>query len=326
MITRRTLFASVGAAALAVSPTVVAQDFPSRPIRLVVPFPPGGALDAYVRAVQEDLGKALGQPVIAENLAGAGGAIGAQAVARARPDGYTLMAGTIQTLSMNAAVRSNLGYDPIKDFVPVVQTVMVNYILVVHPGLPVKTLPDLIAYAKANPGKVSYATSGTGSPQHMAVALLQAKTEIDLLHVPYKGIGAVLNDLLAGQVLMTIADQASLLPHVKAGKLRAIAGASRRRIADLPELPTIAETAGLSDYEAVAWQGLAAPASTPLAVVQRLNEAVNRVQTAPAMSERLRKMGFELVGGSADAFRQYIAADLAKWKKVARDNSITVTD
>ena len=319
---RRTFVTAAAAGALGSAAPAHAQDYPARPIRLVVPFPPGGALDAYVRAVQQDLEKQLGQPVVPDNVPGAGGMIGAAAVARAKPDGYTVMAGPIQTLSMNAAVYPKMSYDPLKDFVPVVQTVMVNYILVVHPGVPAKTVPELLAYAKANPGKLTYATSGAGSPQHMAVALLQARAGLDLLHVPYKGIGSAVTDLLGGQVQMTIADEASLMPHVKAGKLRALAVAGRRRSAQLPELPTIADAGGLADYEAVAWQGIVVPAGTPGPVVQRLNDAFNKVQADPAVSERLRKMGFELVGGSSEAFRQYLAADVAKWKKVAKDNNI----
>ena len=323
MFTRRTFVAAATAAALCTAaPPLHADDYPSRPIRLVIPFPPGGALDTYVRAVQQDLQTQLGQPVIAENMPGAGGMIGAVAVARSKPDGYTLMAAPIQTLSINAAVYPKISYDPLQDFVPVVQTIRVNYILAVHPSLPVKTVPELIAYAKANPGKVSYATSGSGSAQHMAVALLQAKAGLNLLHVPYKGMGPAVTDLIGGQVNMTIADEASLMPHVKSGKLRALAVAGRKHSTQLPDLPTIAEAANLPDYEAVAWQGIVAPAGTPAHIIQRVNDAFNKVQAMPAVNERMKQLGFEPVGGSPDAFRQYLAADIAKWKKVARDENI----
>ena len=323
MFTRRMFVAAVTAAALCTAvPPLHADDYPSRPIRLVIPFPPGGALDTYVRAVQQDLQTQLGQPVIAENMPGAGGMIGAVAVARSKPDGYTLMAAPIQTLSINAAVYPKIGYDPLQDFIPVVQTIRVNYILAVHPSLPVKTVPELIAYAKANPGKVSYATSGSGSAQHMAVALLQAKAGLDLLHVPYKGMGPAVTDLIGGQVNMTIADEASLMPHVKSGKLRALAVAGRKHSPQVPDLPTIAEAANLPDYEAVAWQGIVAPAGTPAHIIQRVNDAFNKVQAMPAVIERMKQLGFETVGGSSNAFRQYLAADIAKWKKVARDENI----
>ena len=324
MLNRRSfvLTAALGAS-LAIPLLLHAQDYPARPIRLIVPFPPGGALDTYVRAVQQDLEKELGQPVVVDNVAGAGGALGAGALIRAKPDGYTVMAGPVQTLSVNAAVNPKLTYDPLTQFVPVMQTVMVNYILVVRPSMPIKTVAELIAYAKERPGKLTYATSGTGSAQHMAVALLQAKAGIDLLHVPYKGMGPAINDLLAGQVDMTIADVASLMPQVKAGKLRAIAVAGRKRSSQLPELPTISETTNLADYDAVAWQGIVVPVGTPASVVQRLNSAFNNVQSNPAVVARLTGMGFELVGGSPEAFRQYMAADVAKWKKVAKDYNIT---
>ncbi|MGE0800612.1 MAG: Bug family tripartite tricarboxylate transporter substrate binding protein [Lautropia sp.] len=323
MSCRRTFIRTAGAGALLCATSLLrADDYPSRPIRLVVPFPPGGALDTYVRVVQQELERQLGQPVVPENLPGAGGMIGAAAVARAKPDGYTVMAGPIQTLSINTAVHPKMSYDPLTDFAAVVQTVMVNYILAVNPKVPAKSVAELIAHAKANPGKVTYATSGSGSAQHMAVALLQAKAGLDLLHVPYKGMGPAINDLLGGQVDMTIADEASLVPHVKTGKLRALAVAGARRSAQLPDLPTIAQAAKLPDYDAVAWQGIVVPAATPAPIVQRLNDAFNRAQTTPAISERLKTMGFELVGGSADAFRQFLAADVAKWKQVAKENNI----
>lgn len=324
MLNRRCFVATAALGVSLASPSLLhAQDYPVRPIRLIVPFPPGGALDTYVRLVQQELEKDLGQPIVVDNVAGAGGAIGAVALIRAKPDGYTMMAGPVQTLSVNAAVNPKLTYDPLTQFVPVIQTVMVNYILVMRPSLPIKSMTELIAYAKERPGKLSYATSGTGSAQHMAVALLQAKAGIDLLHVPYKGMGPALNDLLAGQVDMAIADVASLMPQVKAGKLRAIAVAGRKRSFQLPELPTISETVNLADYDVVAWQGIVVPVGTPASVVQRLNSAFNNVQSNTAIVAKLTGMGYEIVGGSPEAFRQYMTADVGKWKKVAKDYNIT---
>ncbi len=321
---RRRFLARTGVAVLAAVGLsgARAQEWPARPIKLIVPFPPGGALDGYVRAVQPVLAQSLGQPVVVENTSGAGGLIGAQAVARAAPDGYTVLAGNVQTLSMNAAVYAKMPYDPQADFEPVVQTVMVNYVMVVHPSVPARTLPELLAWARAQPGRLTFASSGVGSAQHLAGALLQARTGLQFTHVPYKGIGAVVGDILAGHVNMVISDQASMMPHVKAGKLRALAVGSANRSSDYPDLPTIAEAANLPDFEAVAWQGFAVPRGTPAAVIDKLNSTMNRLQTAPATAERLRSMGFTLVGGSAEAFRRYIAADLAKWVKVARDNNI----
>ena len=299
-----------------------AQDWPARPVKIIVPFPPGGALDGHVRAVQPALAQALGVPVVIENPAGAGGMIGAQAVARSAPDGYTVLAGNVQTLSMNSAVYAKMPYEPLRDFDPVVQTVIVNYVLVVHPSVPARTLPELLAWAKANPAALTFASSGIGSAQHMAGALLQTRTGLQFTHVPYKGIGAVVGDLLAGHVQMAITDQASMMPHVKAGKLRALAVGSARRSGEYPELPTIAEAAGLPDFEAVAWQGFVVPRGTPQAAVEKLNAAVNRVQADPAMAEKLRSMGLIPVGGSPDDFRRYVTADMAKWVKVARENNI----
>lgn len=317
---RRRFLAGV-AAAVAFGPAH-AQDWPSRPIKLIVPFPPGGALDDYVRAVQPAIAQLLGVPVVVENPAGAGGLIGAQAVARSAPDGYTVLAGNVQTLSLNAAVYPKMPYEPLRDFEPVVQTVMVNCVLVVQPSVPARTLPELLAWAKANPGALTFASLGVGSVQHMAGALLQSRTGLQFTHVPYKGIGAVVGDILAGHVNRVITDQASMMPHIKTGKLRMLAVGSAQRSPDYPDLPTIAEAAGLPDFEAVAWQGFAVPRGTPLAVVDTLNAAVNRMQTVPAMAERLRSMGFTPVGGSAEDFRRYITADMAKWVKVARGNNI----
>ena len=264
---RRRFLAQTGAGLLAYALAPAwAQDWPNRPVKLIVPFPPGGALDAYARAVQPALAQLLGQAVVIENPAGAGGMIGAQAVARSAPDGYTILAGNVQTLSMNAAVHAKMAYDPLVDFEPVVQTVMVNYVLVVHPSVPARNVAELLAWAREQPGRLSFASSGVGSAQHLAGALLQARTDLKFTHVPYKGVGALVADLLAGHVHMVIADQASLMPHVKAGKLRALAVGSRERSPDLPELPTIAEAARLDDFEAVAWQGFAVPRGTPVAV------------------------------------------------------------
>ena len=302
----------------------MSQSYPARPIRVIVPFPPGGALDGYARIIQPALSQELGQPVVIENQPGAGGLIGASAVAKAAPDGYTLLAGNIQTLALNAAVYQHMPYDALKDFTPIVQTVKVNYVLVVNPKVPVATVAELIAYAKANPGKLTYATSGAGSAQHLAVVLFAARTGTNLTHVPYKGVGALTQDLLGGIVDLAIADQASMMPHVKAGTLRAFALAGAKRSSDYPDLPTIAEAGNIPGYEAVAWQGFAGPANLPPSIVQRLNEAIRKVQLQPAIQQRLISLAYTPVGDSPEEFARYIRDETAKWSKVAREYKITV--
>jgi tripartite-type tricarboxylate transporter receptor subunit TctC len=212
-------------------------------------------------------------------------------------------------------------YDPVKDLAPVMQTVMVNYVLVVSPGVPVRTVPELVAYAKANPGKLSYGSSGSGSAQHMAAELFKAQTGTNITHVPYKGTGALVGDLVAGQV---IADQASMMPQVKAGKLRALAVGGARRSPEYPDIPTVAEAGSLPGYEAVAWQGIAAPAGTPSPIVKRLHEAFLKVQADPEVRTRLATAGLTPVDGSPDDFGKYIRSEIAKWSKVAKDIGATI--
>ena len=295
-----------------------AQPYPSRPIRLVVAFPPGGAVDAYARIVQARFGEALGQGIVIENRAGAGGMIGAELVAKAPPDGYTLLLGNIASLAMNVGVYSKMPYDPAKDFAPVLRTVDVNYALVVHPAVPANTVGELIAHAKSNPGKLSYGSAGAGSAPHLATELLKQRAGIDMVHVPYKGGGPMVTDLVGGQIQLAIGDQANLMPQVKAGKLRVLAVGSARRSPNYPEVPTIAE-AGFPGYEAGAWQGLVAPAGTPPDVVRRLNEALMRVMDMPEVRERLIGAGLEPVGGSPDDFARHIRAEVAKWTRIAKD-------
>ena len=309
----------IAALVLSAVPLIVsAQNFPNRPLRLIVPFPPGGATDAFARIVQARWAESLGQNIVIENRAGAGGMIGADLVAKAPPDGYTLLIGNIAALAMNVGVYSKMPYDPAKDFAPVLRTVDVNYALVVHPNVPARTLPELIAHAKANPGKLSYGSAGAGSAPHLATELLKQRAGIDILHVPYKGGGPMVADLLGGQIQLGIGDQANLMPQVKAGKLRVLAVGSARRSPYYPEVPTIAES-DLPGFEAGAWQGLAAPAGTPADVVRRLNESLARVMELPDVKERLLGAGLEPVGGSPDDFARFIRAEIVKWVKVAKD-------
>jgi tripartite-type tricarboxylate transporter receptor subunit TctC len=285
---------------------------------VVVPFPPGGAVDFYARVVQQPLSELLGQPLVIENKAGASGMVGAEAVAKAAPDGYTLLLGNIASLAINVGIYPKMPYDPLKDFTPIIRTVDVNYVLVVHPSLPVKSVPELVAYAKANPGKLSYGSAGSGSLPHLGTELFKAQTGTDMVHVPYKGGGPMVTDLLGGNVQLVIADQANLMPHVATGKLRALAVATPKRSPNAPELPTIAET-GLAGFDATAWQGLVGPAGMPADVVKRLNEAFNQVMAMPAIREKLTGGGLDPVGGTPEQFGRFIGSEIGKWSKIAKD-------
>jgi len=295
-----------------------AQAYPTKPIRVIVPFPPGGAVDFYARVVQPPLAELLGQQIVIENKVGASGMVGAEAVAKSAPDGYTLLLGNIASLAINVGIYPKMAYDPLKDFTPVIRTVDVNYVLVVHPSLPVKTVAELVAYAKANPGKLSYGSAGSGSLPHLGTELFKAQTGTDMVHIPYKGGGPMVTDLLGGNVQLVIADQANLMPHVQSGKLRALAVATPRRSPNAPDLPTIAES-GLAGFDATAWQGLVGPAGLPPDVVKRLNDAFNQVMAMPAVREKLVGGGLEPVGGTPEQFRAFIASEIAKWTKISKD-------
>jgi tripartite-type tricarboxylate transporter receptor subunit TctC len=294
-----------------------AQPFPNKPIRLIVPFPPGGAVDFYARVVQQPLFETLGQQIVIDNKAGASGMVGAEIVAKSPPDGATLLLGNIASLAINVGLYAKIPYDPVKDLTAIVRTVDVNYALVVHPSVPANSVPELIAYAKANPGKMSYGSAGSGSLPHLGVELFKAQTGIDMLHVPYKGGGPMVTDLLGGTVQVVIADQANLMPQVQAGKLRALAVATPKRSPNFPNLPTIAET--VPGYDSTAWQGLAGPAGMPPEIVKRLNEAFNAVMAMPAVRQKLSGGGLEVVGGTPDQFARFIASEIAKWTKIAKD-------
>ena len=308
----------VAATALAVGAVAFAQPFPSKPIRLIVPFPPGGAVDFFARVVQVPLSENLGVPVIIENKAGASGMIGAEFVAKAPPDGYTLLIGNIASLAINVGVYPKMAYDPVKDFTPVIRTVDVNYVLVVHPAQPAKTVAELIAGAKANPGKLAYGSAGSGSLPHLATELMKAQAGIDLIHIPYKGGGPMVTDLLGGSVQVVIGDQANLMPHVATGKLRALAVAGPLRSPNAPDLPTMAES-GLPGFDATAWQGVVGPAGMSPDVVRRLNDAFNKVMALPEVKSKLIGGGVDPVGGTAEAFGNFIRTEIVKWSKIARD-------
>jgi len=244
--------------------------------------------------------------------------VGAELVAKSPPDGYTLLLGNIASLAINVGIYAKMPYDPLKDFTPIIRTVDVNYVLIVHPSLPVKTVAELVAYAKANPGKLAYGSAGSGSLPHLGTELFKAQTGTEITHVPYKGGGPMVTDLLGGTVQLVIADQANLMPHAQSGKLRALAVATAKRSPNAPELPTIAES-GLTGFEATAWQGLVGPAGMAPDVVQRLNDAFNKVMAIPAVREKLLGGGLDPVGGTPEQFGRFIGSEIAKWTKIAKD-------
>lgn len=315
---RRTILAGI-AGMIGLSGSVEAQqEWPTRSLTLVVPFTPGGSTDILARLLAQKLGDALGKPVIVENRPGAGGSIGAELVARAAPDGHTLLMGHIGTLAVNPSLYPALGYDPLKSFAPVSQIAAVHNVLVVHPSVPAQSVRELIDYAKKNPGQVTYATGGNGSAAHIATVALADAAGLDLLHVPYKGTAPAVTDLLAGRVSMALTGAPVLLPHIQAGKLRALAVSGLNRLKSAPNLPTIAEAAALPGFEASQWYGIVVPAGTPGPVVDRLNKEIARAMTAPDTIERLAPEGADVTVNSPEGFRSYIAGEQDRWGKLIR--------
>ncbi|WP_038216049.1 Bug family tripartite tricarboxylate transporter substrate binding protein [Xenophilus azovorans] len=307
--------ALLGPAAFA--PAALAEGaFPTKPVTLVVPFPPGGPTDAMARTLAAEMKDRLGQPMIVENRAGAGGNIGAEYVARAEADGHTLLFGTSGPLAINSSLYRKIGYDQTKSFAPVIQIGHLPNILVVHPSLPVKDVKELVAYAKANPGKLSYASSGNGASSHLAGVLFNSVAGTDIMHVPYKGTGPALNDLLGNQVSMTFTDILTALPYVKAGKLRALGVATAARSQALPQVPSIAEQ-GYKGYDVSVFFGIVAPAGTPADRVARLNKAFTEVLATPKVKELFASQGLEPAPDhSPQQLARFITAETAKWKGV----------
>jgi tripartite-type tricarboxylate transporter receptor subunit TctC len=300
-----------------------APAYPSRPIRLVVPFPPGGATDILARDVAQKLTEAWGQSVVVDNRPGAGGNIGSELVAKAPPDGYTLLMGTVGTHAINASLYAKMPYDHIRDFAPVILVAGVPNVLVVNPALPVNTVAELIAYAKANPGKLNFASSGNGTSIHLSGELFKVMAGVQMTHVPYKGSAPAVADLISGQVQLMFDNLPPSLPQIKAGKLRALAVTSSTRAPALPDVPTMAE-AGLPGFEASSWFGVLAPAGTPPAIVAKLNAEIARWLATPEAKERLSKQGADAAGGSPEDFVKHIAAETTKWAKVVKDSGAKV--
>ena len=296
---------------------VHAQSYPTKPIRFVVGFTAGGASDITSRIIGQKLTEHLGQPVISDNRAGASGTIAGGIVAKAPADGYTLLSGATSILALNPAIYAKLDYDPLRDFVPVSQTVSMPQLLVVHPSVKATTLKELIALAKAKPGELNYSSSGTGSSSHLAMELLKYMTGINVVHVPFKGSGQAMPNLLAGQVQLVFDPMPSSLPHVKSGRLRAIAISTATRSPAVPELPTVAES-GVPGYESSLWYGVLLPAHTAPAIVARLNQTINAILRETDVGERFAGLGADPRGGTSAEFRQYISAEVIKWGKVIK--------
>ena len=296
--------------------------YPSKPVRMLVGYPPGGATDIVARTLAIKLQEALGQPVIVENKPGATSNIASEMAAKSVPDGYTLLLGTIANAT-NMTAYKNPGYDTLRDFAPITQTMSAPSVLALHVSVPAKTLRELIALAKQQPGKLTFASSGTGGSPHLAGELFKLRAAIDLLHVPYKGAPAAMNDLLGGQVSMSFQTALSAIPHLQGGKLNVVAVASIRRMAQLPGVPTMAE-AGLADFEVSSWNGLFAPAKTPPAIIARLHEASIKALALPDVREKFAAQGAEATGSTAEEFRTYIRAETEKWGKVIRASGIPI--
>ncbi len=309
------LFLAAPAMAVLMSAPVQAQAYPSKPVRFVVPFAPGGTTDILARLVGQKLSEVYGQQFVIENRAGAGGNIGAEIVAKAPSDGYTILMGTPGTQAINQYVYRAMPYDTAKDFAPVSLVALVANVLAVNPQVPARDLKELIALAKARPGTLNFATPGNGTTGHLSTELMKAMAGIDLTHVPYRGSGPALQDLLAGQVQMTIDNIPSALPHIQGGALRALAVTSAKRWFALPDVPTMAE-AGIPNYEATSWFVVMAPARTPADIVNRLSAEIDTQLRTEDMRKKFREVGAEPVGGTPAALGAFLTAEQTKWKGV----------
>jgi tripartite-type tricarboxylate transporter receptor subunit TctC len=294
-----------------------ADSYPSRPIRIIVTYPPGGGVDLAARVIGQKFTDAFGQQVIVDNRGGGGGNIAMEMGARAQPDGYTLTMSAAGPTAINVSLYSKVPFDPVKDYAPVARVASTVYALIVHPSVEAKSVKELIALAKARPGKLTFASAGIGAPPHLAGELLKTMAGIDIVHVPYKGTGPAIADLVGGQVTMMFSDALAAVPQIKAGKLRGLAVSSPRRFAFAPDLPTVAE-AGVPGFSAVGWTGLLAPAGTPRAVVQKLNAEIVRVLPLPDVKEKLAGDGSEFGKNTPEEFSKFIKEEIAKWGKVIK--------
>jgi tripartite-type tricarboxylate transporter receptor subunit TctC len=309
---RRVLGVWMGGVAIVTGLPAAAQEFPVKPVRIVIPYTAGGPVDTVGRNLQGRLGEIWKQPVILDNKPGASAMIGSEFVAKAPPDGYTLLLGGVQTHAMNVATVKKMLYDPVRDFTPITQTTRANWILVTHPSVPARTPAELVTLLKANPGKYTYASSGVGGAAHLAMAMLSAELGLQLVHAPYKGTAQAVTDTVSGQVHMVMGDQSVVLPHVRAGRLNAIAMTGDVRSPLVPELPTISETLS-KGFDVQAWQGLWGPPGMPRDLAQRINAAVVQALKTPEVTERLRAVGSETVGSSIPEFEAFVQREITRW-------------
>jgi tripartite-type tricarboxylate transporter receptor subunit TctC len=297
--------------------------YPNKPLRLIVPFAPGGSTDIFARLIAERAQGPLGQPVVVENRAGAAGNIGAAEVVKSAPDGHTLLMATTGVMAINNALYKNMTYDAAKDLEPVLYVASITNVLIVPPDFPAKNVAELVALAKKDPGKLSFASSGAGASTHMSAELFKSMTGTDILHVPYKGSGPAMPDLMSGRVHMMFENAPGAVPHIKAGKLRALAQTGLKRSSALPDVPTIAES-GVPGYESLSWSGIAVPAGTPKSIIEKLNRDLNTVLATPEMRQKLAEQGAETIGGAPEVFARHIGAEREKWSRVIRTANIVV--
>jgi tripartite-type tricarboxylate transporter receptor subunit TctC len=319
---RALVLAAAGALAIAPFAAQAQAAFPSKALTIIVPFSAGGTTDILARVVGQYMAKDLGQPVIIDNRAGAGGNIGAQMVARAAPDGYTLLMGTVGTHAINQSLYKKMAFDPIKDFAPLTRVALVPNLLVANPSQPYKNVKELIAYAKANPGKVTFASSGSGTSIHLSGEMFSQMAGVDMQHIPYKGSAPALTDLLGGQTAIMFDNMPSVIGHVKAGKLRPLAVTTPQRSPALPDVPTVAE-AGVPGYSATSWFGLLAPANTPAPVIAKLNASILKALADPEVKKKMAEQGAEPHGEKPEQFAEFIRSETAKWGQTVKKSGAT---
>jgi len=299
-----------------VSAPAAADGYPDRPLRMVVPFPAGGATDLMARALAQGLGEKLGQSVVVENRGGAGGSIGAEAVATAAPDGYTLLYSTMGVLTINPSLYAKLRYDPQKSFAPVSLTNLTSNLLVVDPALKVDSVAALAELARQRPGELTFSSSGNGTTSHLAGEMFKSTAKVDIRHIPYKGTSGAINDFMAGRISMMIDTSSNFIEQVKQGKIKALGVTSRKRLAALPDVPSISETPGFESYEVSLWSGVLAPAGTPRPIIDRLNADIKSVMTSPQMVERMAGYGIQTTHSTPEEFSERIRADTQKWARI----------
>jgi tripartite-type tricarboxylate transporter receptor subunit TctC len=309
--------------ATAMTVPAVAADYPDKPVRIVVPFPPGGTTDVLARIVATGLSEQLGQQFVVDNRPGASGVIGTSMVAKAEPDGYTLVFATINTHGINASLFPNLPYDPVKDFAPVTVVANTPNVLMVHPSVPAKNLSELIALAKAEPAKLNFGSTSLGGSPHMSGELFKMMAKVNIVHVPYKGGGPMLTDLIGGHIQMAFDNLPSSMGHIRSGDVRAIAVTTAERAPSAPDVPTMRES-GLPDYEVAAWFGMLAPAGTPPEIVNRLQQTVGEILQSPEGAKRLADLGAEPVGNTPAEFAEVIAYEVTRWREVVQATGVKV--